>query len=455
VDRILVVSADGHAGALASEYRDYIEAEYVDDLVKVEEENEAFAAAGVSQRRYGEDTLEIMDPDHRIRNDGELGAWELDRRLAELDHDGIAAEVVLSGTQLSTLPFFHPSSNPYPADMRRAGARAYHRHLADMMAASGGRMFGIADPGPCLDMDDTVKELRWAAEHGYVGVHPPGQIDDPELSPLYDEHYEPFWAACAELGLVLNAHAGYGTVQGAFAVSTMRQMLGDMADEDMLKMVMTGDLGIDKMPYDSPPRVALTKPRRIIWQMMLGGVFDRHPELKLILTEVRADWVPDTIAYLDQAFESGRFPTKRRPREYWETNFAVCPSSPRPYEIALRDQIGVDRFLFGADYPHPEGTWPNTFDWIRNSFAGVSEADARKILGENAIRLYGLDRASLAKVTERIGPTPEDVLGDRHQVDERLVETFHGRSGYKRPAEQLDPGFMDSMIEEDVVGATA
>jgi len=419
----------------------------------VEAENEAFAEAAVSQRRYSKEKLDLMDSDNRIRNDGELGAWELDTRLEELDHEGIAAEIVLSGTQLATLPFFHPTSEAYPPDMRAAGARAYHRHLADLMSESGGRLFGVADPGPCLDMDATLQELRWVREHGFVGVHPPGQIDDPALPPLYDSYYDPFWSTCEELGLVLNPHAGYGTVQGQFVIKGMRAMMGDPSDEDMLKMVMTADRGIDKMPYDSPPRVALTKPRRVIWQMMLGGAFDRHPGLRVILTEVRADWIPDTIGYLDQAFDDGRFPTKRRPTEYWETNFGVCPSSPRPYELDLRERIGVDRFLFGADYPHPEGTWPNTLDWIRTTFADVSEQDARKILGENAIAFYGLDREPLEKVADKIGPIPADVLGSGHSVSERLIETFHDRSGYNRPAELLDPGFMDSMVTADVAGA--
>ena len=125
----------------------------------------------------------------------------------------MAAEVLIPGHQVSMLPFFSVNNAPFAAELRAAGVRAYNRHLADGMADCGGRLVGIADPGPCLDIEATVRELRWVADHGFVGVAPPGQIYDPALPPLYDTSYEPFWAACAEAGLVLTLHAGYGIEQ--------------------------------------------------------------------------------------------------------------------------------------------------------------------------------------------------------------------------------------------------
>lgn len=450
MDRILLVSADGHVGGPPSVYRDYIEAEYLDELDALEAENEVFATASARIGRFSDETLDLIDNGGAIRSDGELGAWEIDLRLREMDREGIAAEVLIYGTQLATVPFFGVANNPCSAELRTAGARAYHRHLADFMGASNGRLFGIADPGPCLDMDATVRELRWLHEHRFVGVHPPGQVADEALPPLDDPYYEPFWATCEELGLVLNAHVGYGAVQGAMPVMSIRQIMGNPDDEELLKMLQTGDMALDKMPHDAPLRIMMNKPRQLIWQLMLGGVLDRHPKLKIVLTECRADWVPDTITYLDSLFDADGFPSKRRPSEYWAENFAVAPSSPRPYEIAMRHQIGIERFLFGWDYPHPEGTWPNTWDWIRTAFAEVPEDEARQILGENTIRTYGLDRAPLAELGAKIGPTPADVLGGGHDVDERLIENFHHRSGYSRPAETLDAAFLDSVLATDL-----
>jgi len=60
--------------------------------------------------------------------------------------------------------------------------------------------------------------------------------------------------------------------------------------------------------------------------------------------------------------------------------------------------------MWGSDYPHPEGSWPNTGQYLRDTFANLPEADGRKILGENAVDFYGLDRIRLQQVADEIGP---------------------------------------------------
>jgi hypothetical protein len=116
----------------------------------------------------------------------------------------------------------------------------------------------------------------------------------------------------------------------------------------------------------------------------------------------------------------------------------------------MRHEIGLTRFLFGRDYPHPEGTWPNTADWIRATFAGVPEDEAQLILGENAIECFGLDRDRLAGLADRIGFRPEDVLGDHHRVDPALLDHFDLRAGYKQPVGEPDPAILTQTIDADL-----
>jgi hypothetical protein len=116
----------------------------------------------------------------------------------------------------------------------------------------------------------------------------------------------------------------------------------------------------------------------------------------------------------------------------------------------MRGTIGVDRWLFGTDYPHPEGTWPNSLDWIRTAFAGVSEADARRMLGENAIECYNLDRKALTALAERIGPSPEDILGGQRPIRPALVADFDKRAGYAQPMEQVDTAALGQLLRADV-----
>jgi predicted TIM-barrel fold metal-dependent hydrolase len=452
MDNIVLVSADGHAAGRPEAYKEYLPASLADQL---EEEQQNEDAKIAYQRSISPTTLEVIDDRHLLRDHvADDSVWDADRRLKALDAEGVAAELVIYGTSEGVMPFFSVRNKPYPPDVRAAGVRAYHRALADsLLAPSKGRLLGAAQPGPCLDMDATVEELKWVAEHGFVTVTIPGEVIDPALPPPYDPYYEPFWSACADLGLKLLIHAGWGVPQGQLFEAFKK--LGSLTGYSDDPTNQEERLAASAMMSGGKSVFALSNNvQRVMWQMMLGGVFDRHPDLMLVPTEVRADWVPGTLAYLDKRFEEINAPVKLKPSEYFARNCAVAPSSPRAHEIAMRHEIGLDLLMFGTDYPHPESTWPNTKEWIRATFKDVPLDEARKVLGENAIRIYGFDKKVLEKVAARIGPAPEDVLGDFH-VDERLLANFDLRSGFLKPAQPLDIPDIDFKLSEDFAGVGA
>jgi hypothetical protein len=181
-----------------------------------------------------------------------------------------------------------------------------------------------------------------------------------------------------------------------------------------------------------------TIPQQVFWQLMVGGVFDRYPQLTLAFTEVRSDWVPATLKYLDACFERGDTTLTRAPSEYWQQNCMAGASSIKRSEVRLRHEIGVDKIMFGRDYPHREGTWPNTWDWLRDALADVPEEEARLMLGENAVTFYGLDRPKLVEIAEKIGPLPSEVLGGGYDINPAVLENFNMRSGYDRSYEEVD-----------------
>jgi len=196
-------------------------------------------------------------------------------------------------------------------------------------------------------------------------------------------------------------------------------------------------------------------PRRPMWQLMLGGVFDRHPDLKLVLTEIRLDWIPATLRHLDAIYDehAANLPAKKKPSEYWPTNCLAGASFIHKAEVGMRHEIGVETVLFGRDFPHPEGTWPNTRDYLRDAFAGVPEHDLRLMLGENAINFFGLDRDRLTEIAKRIGPTVEDITGEAPDVRPELIEGFDQRGGYLKPPEgDAKISMVDELLQEDLVG---
>src|SRR2546423_1372911 len=79
------------------------------------------------------------------------------------------------------------------------------------------------------------------------------------------------------------------------------------------------------------------------------------------------------------------------PSEYWKQNFYLGASFMRPDEVPLRHAIGLEKLMWGSDYPHDEGTFPYSREALRNSFAGLPHAEIEAILGGNAARVYGFD----------------------------------------------------------------
>ncbi len=192
-DRYIVISADCHGGGAVQDYRDYLDPAYHDDF-------DAWLAT--FENPY--DDLKGGDAD---RN------WDHDRRLAEIEADGVVAEVIFP----NTIPPFFPKSSlvgqppgSSAGDLARrwAGLQAHNRWLAEFCAAAPGRRAGIAQI-MLHDVEASVAEIRWAAQAGLTGgVLLPGCPPGSGLPPLYAPDYEPIWAVCEELGLPINTHSG-------------------------------------------------------------------------------------------------------------------------------------------------------------------------------------------------------------------------------------------------------
>jgi predicted TIM-barrel fold metal-dependent hydrolase len=457
-DPLIIVSADGHVGCRVEQYREYLDPRFHDLLPELAAEEKKLDAFGDLFTTLNPKRLEVIDDRNRIRSGGFEASWDAKRRLEELDAEGIAAEVVYPGTVQGMTPFFYQFNKAYPSDARMAGARAFHRWLADhMIAPSKGRLIGTADPGPAEDMKEVVEELGWCADRKFGAAFVPGFVNNPVLPPLYHRHFEPFWAACQDMGLVPTIHAGWNNKQGDFTkiLDLAVQIKGSASQPakfqaSLMEMIaLTDDHNPDSM-------FALdVKPRQAIWQMIFGGVFDRYPKLKLMISECRADWVPDQKRQLDQRFLSApRRPNlQRKPSEYFGVNVFIAPSSPRILEVEQRHEIGLETFVFAADMPHPEGTWPNTLTWLRKVFHNTPENQLRSILGENAIGIYGLDQKHLADIASKIGPRPSDIIGD-HLIDGAVIADFEFRSGFSKSTPPLAQELIDSRVDADLM-ATA
>jgi len=138
-------------------------------------------------------------------------------------------------------------------------------------------------------------------------------------------------------------------------------------------------------------------------------------------------WLPALIRDMESFFDThGGAPVrsylKLRPAEYFDRHVFLGGSLMHRGEAEMRDDIGVDRLMWGADYPHLEGAAPVHRLILRQVFGGLPEEDIRRILGRNAVGVFGFDEALLQEVADRVGPTVED-LATTVTLDE-IPKTF-------------------------------
>jgi predicted TIM-barrel fold metal-dependent hydrolase len=399
--RYLVISSDCHAGLPPGDYLEYLDPEYR-DRYKADVEAQLDAARETRKLMLVED----INAKWRQGIERELtGAWSHAERLEVLDHDGIAGEVIFpDGITENNAPPFGAGLGVGPQGGERetqwAGARAHNRWLAEFCQLAPERRCGVAVVPATWDVDMAVAEARWAREHGLRSIMIPvmWQPHDPYHHPRYD----PLWAVCEDLGLVVNFHSG---------PAPSREYFGNWPPKPG-ESTLPGGMGI----YVCEAVWTVVRPLTFfIW----GGVFERFPRLRVAISEATTTWAANYVEHLDERYVDWHVTAKlgdyrshlsMKPSDYFHRNVRLGTFFARK-EADRREGTGVGCMMWGSDYPHPEGTWPTTRDQMVETFRGLPEAEIAAMLGGTAAELYGFDAAKLAPLVERIGPEKARFVG--------------------------------------------
>jgi len=287
--------------------------------------------------------------------------------LADNEFDGIAGSVLYPTAGLG----FYRVRDP---KLFSAICRAYNDWLAGFCSYDPGRLKGIA----MLTVDDPAEaaaELRRAKELGLAGGLIPTAVGEADR---YDHpKYGPLWTVAAELGLPLSLHLG------------AYRLWDDLVKRD------AGD------PTKTRPSFFVTVSGYVqtaLADMIFGGVFDQHPDLRVGTIEHELGWIPHFLDRLDFTYTQRqdnaswyRFENFGSPSEIFRHS-VFCSFQDDALGIQERECIGVEGLMFGSDYPHSESTFPKSIEIMDERLADVPDREREMILASNVAKLYGFDR---------------------------------------------------------------
>ena len=293
-------------------------------------------------------------------NEALPGGWDPAARLSDQDVDGVEGEVL--HTTLGFRLFWLKD-----AALQRECFRVYNDWLAEFCSYDRRRFAGVALIS-LYDIEAACEELRRARSMGLLGgmiglSPPPGS--PPYSSPVYDR----FWATAEELEMPLVLHEITGGAESRLIIAYW--------DEH-------ASLGTVINHHEA---------QRTLGMIILSGVLERFPKLKIISAENHADWLPVFLKRLGNAFRNrpSSYATKLSmpPVDYFHRQIYVTYMN-EPDAIENRDLIGVENLAFATDYPHGASTWPNSQKIVERDFENVPEEDRRRMIRDNILQAYGL-----------------------------------------------------------------
>jgi predicted TIM-barrel fold metal-dependent hydrolase len=300
-----------------------------------------------------------------------------EQRLWEQDQDGVDAEVMF--THGSYPVYWHGISDD---EAYRAVIRAYNEWLAEEYCAYNPIRLLAMGIIPDTGVDDAIAEIEYCLKIGLKGVNlhrfPSGKS---YVTPEDDK----FWEAALAMNVPVCSHTFGGTTRMGTKgpIFQYPHMPREKADRDPVSLMF---------------RFAGEQPFAPL-QMAMAGVFDRFPDLKIYWAESQAGWLPYSFDQIDDNHERNRYWGERdfgfkapakRPSEYLKEN-CLWGFMRDPWGVKCRHEIGVDILLWGSDFAHATGDWPNSQKVINATFVKVTEEERYAMVAGNAIRFFHLD----------------------------------------------------------------
>jgi predicted TIM-barrel fold metal-dependent hydrolase len=283
--------------------------------------------------------------------------WNPSERLKEQDRDGVSSEVLY--TSMGMLLFGLDD-----AELRSACFQAFNDWAGEYCSQYPQRLIGTGTV-TLEDIGAAVKELERCAKKGLRGVLIWGA--PPEDKPYSDPVYDPFWAAAQDLDMPLSLHI----------------LTGRRGPRFSRRHVLRGYMTL-------PQEIQLS-----FADLVLGGVFERFPRLKLVSAENDISWLPHFCYRIDHAYDRLRYfeqgtALPMKPSEYMKRQVWATFQFETENVGFTAEKYGRNKLMWSSDYPHTDSPWPRSREFIENEIKSISDDDKRSICGDNVLRLYGV-----------------------------------------------------------------
>jgi predicted TIM-barrel fold metal-dependent hydrolase len=295
-------------------------------------------------------------------------------RLEVLDECGIDAQIIfpstigLGGQDLGLVDD--------PA-LCRLAIEIYNDGMAEIQAESNNRLLPLPLM-PAWDIDTCIAEAMRVAALGARGVNMTSDPQDLGAPDLANRAWDPFWEVCAGLRLPVHFHIGASVTGMTFFGKYPWE-----SHADNTKLAIGGTL-------------LFIGDAHVVTNLILSGMFDRHPDLKMVSVESGVGWIPFILETLDYEMAENApdelAQLDKPPSEYFRSNLYATFwfENNRNKLPELVESVGEDNILFETDFPHPTCLYPNPLQSVEAKMATLSPEARAKILGENARKLYRL-----------------------------------------------------------------
>jgi uncharacterized protein len=332
-----------------------------------------FSAGGVVGRDGNKEESETA-LHHWTHEQIHEGAWNPTVRLGVMDELGLDAQVIypstigLGGQDLSLVD---------DEDLKIATIEMYNDRQAQIQAESNNRLLPLPLM-PAWSVDACVREAQRVATLGARGINMTSDPNDLGAPDLASTEWDPFWEACAALKLPVHFHIG-----ASVTAMTFYGKYGWLSHPPSTRLAIGGTL-------------LFIGNARVVVNFLVSGIFDRHPDLKVVSVESGCGWIPfilEAIDYeMDENAPSDIAKLSRKPSEYFKSNMYATYwfESSRDKLPALIEAVGEDSIMFETDFPHPTCLYPEPVRRASEKMAGLTPEVRGKIFGETARKLYRL-----------------------------------------------------------------